>query len=90
MAVSCARRIQALWANEEESNAWVWLSDGGWRKLDDRNRDACTNLLALAAQAKTQNALVSVHEEFRGDKWFITEIYDFAPGVEPQNPSRSR
>jgi hypothetical protein len=42
------RRIDALWCNEQESNAWVWLRGAGWRKLDDRNRDACTNLLAIA------------------------------------------
>jgi hypothetical protein len=80
MAVSCRRRIQALWCNEEESNAWVWLSDAGWRKLDDREYDACTNLLILAAQAKKQNALVKVREELRGDTWYITEIYDLSPG----------
>jgi len=80
MAVSCRRRIHALWCNEEESNAWVWLSDAGWRKLDDRDYDACTNLLALAAQAKKQNALVKVREELRGDRWYVTEIYDFSPG----------
>jgi len=80
MAVSCRRRIQALWCNHEESNAWVWLSDAGWRKLDDREYDACTNLLALAAQAKAENALVKVREELRGDTWYITEIYDFSPG----------
>ena len=80
MAVSCRRRIQALWANHEESNAWVWLSDAGWRKLDDREWDATTNLLVLAAQAKKENALVKVREELRGETWFITEIYDFSPG----------
>jgi hypothetical protein len=80
MAVSCSRRIQALWCNEEESNAWVWLSDAGWRKLDDSNRDACTNLLAIAALAKARDAEVMVHEELRGDRWFITEIYDFSHG----------
>lgn len=82
MAVSCRRRIQALWANDQESNAWVWLSDAGWRKLDDRQADACTNLLALAAQAKAQNALVKVREEFRDSRWYITEIYDLAPGAD--------
>jgi len=81
MTVSCHRRIQALWCNEEESNAWVWLSGAGWRKLDDRNRDACTNLLAVAALAKGRNSEVMVHEELRGDTWFITEIYDFSHGV---------
>ena len=44
MSTSCRRRIQALWCSEHESNAWVWLSGAGWRKLDDSNRDACTNL----------------------------------------------
>jgi hypothetical protein len=80
MAVSCSRRIQALWCNEEESNAWVWLSNAGWRKLDDNNRDACTNLLAIAALAKARDSEVMVHEELRGDRWFITEIYDFSHG----------
>lgn len=80
MGVSCRRRIQALWCNEQESNAWVWLSDAGWRKLDDRNRDACTNLLAIAAMAKSLNAAVMVREELRGGTWFITEIYDFSFG----------
>ena len=55
----------------------------GLAKLDDRADDACTNLLALAAQAKGRNALVSIREELRDDTWFITEIYDLAPGVEP-------
>jgi hypothetical protein len=78
MSVSCRRQIQALWCNEEESNAWVWLSGTGWRKLDDRNRDACTNLLAIAALAKNRSADVMVHEELRDNIWFITEIYDFS------------
>jgi hypothetical protein len=82
MAVSCGRRIQALWSNEQPSNAWVYVRGAGWRKLDDRADDACTDLLALAAQAKAQNALVKIREELRGDRWFITEIYDLSPGAE--------
>jgi hypothetical protein len=81
MAVSCNRRIDALWCNEQESNAWVWLRGAGWRKLDDRNRDACTNLLAIAALAKSRNAEVMVHEELRDETWIITEIYDFTHGA---------
>jgi hypothetical protein len=82
MAVSCGRRIQALWSNEERSNAWVYVRGAGWRKLDDRADDACTDLLALAAQAKAQNALVKIREELRGDRWFITEIYDLSPAAD--------
>lgn len=54
MPVSCRRKIQALWCNYERSNAWVWLSNAGWRKLDDRNDDTCTDLLAIAAEAKVK------------------------------------
>jgi hypothetical protein len=81
LAVSCGRYIDALWSNEERSNAWVWLRGSGWRKLDDRHDDACTNLLAIAAGCKADNIAVSVHEELRGDTWFITEIYDFTTGT---------
>ena len=81
MSVSCGRYIDALWCNEEESNAWVWLRDSGWRKLDDRNKDACTNLLVIAAEAKRRRWAISVREELRGDRWFITEIYDFPNGA---------
>jgi hypothetical protein len=80
MGVSCRRRILALWANHQKSNAWVWLTGAGWRKLDDRRTDATTNLLALAALAKELDAEVMVHEELRGDRWFVTEIYDFSHG----------
>lgn len=89
MSVSCGRYIDALWCNEQESNAWVWLRGSGWRKLDDRNNDACTNLLAIAAEAKRRNWAISVHEELRGGRWHITEIYDFPSGAVGPNESIS-
>jgi hypothetical protein len=81
MSVSCGRFIDALWANEQRANAWVWLRGSGWRKLDDRNLDACTDLLAVAAAAKANGWQVSVHEEQRGGNSVITEIYDFPAGA---------
>jgi hypothetical protein len=81
MPVSCGRHIDALWCNWQRSNAWVWLRHSGWRKLDDRNDDATTNLLAIAAEAKARGWAVSVHEEQRGGRWYITEIYDFSTGT---------
>ena len=75
MSVSCGRMIDALWCSEHRANAWVWLRGSGWRKLDDRNPDACTNLLAIAATCKAKGWAVSVHEELRGGNWVITEIY---------------
>lgn len=81
MPVACGRYIDALWCNEERSNAWVWVRGSGWRKLDDREDDATTNLLAIAATAKSQGRPVSLHEEFRNGDWRITEIADYATGA---------
>ena len=81
MAVLCGRYVDALWANHQRANAWAWLRGSGWRKLDDRNPDACSDLLALAAKAKKEQWAISVHEELRGGNWVITEMYDFATGV---------
>ena len=48
----------------------------GGGKLDDRNDDATTNLLAISAMAKGAGRTVSVHEEARGGRNYITEMYD--------------
>ena len=76
MPVHCGCRINALWVNHERSNAWVSIGSRGWRKLDDRNDDATTNLLAISAMAKGAGRTVSVHEEARGGRNYITEMYD--------------
>ncbi|QXJ23641.1 hypothetical protein AGRA3207_004824 [Actinomadura graeca] len=68
---------------KERSNAWVYLDHAGWRKLDDTNDDACTDLLVLAAQAKAEGAAVRVREDLRGGSWFVTEIYDLRPSAPP-------
>ncbi|MEL6264465.1 MAG: hypothetical protein AAFR52_02285, partial [Pseudomonadota bacterium] len=80
MSVHCGCRIDGLWANNERSNAWVWVRNRGWRKLDDRNDDACTNLLAYAAMAKETGREISLHEETRGGRRYLTEMYDFENG----------
>ncbi len=58
MGVSCRRRVLALWCNEEKSNSWAWVTGAGWRKLDDRKTDACTNLLAMMCRSIVSLLLV--------------------------------
>jgi hypothetical protein len=62
MAWLNGKKVTALWANEEESNAWGWI-DGAWRKFQDSHADACTNFTILAAHAKAQNRDVNVRVE---------------------------
>ncbi len=81
MAVLCGCHIDGLWTINEAANAWVWLRNRGWRKLDDRSADVCTRLLDIAAMAKERGLAVSVHEEQRGNDRVITEIYDFVNGA---------
>lgn len=80
MGIFCGCRIDGLWANHERSNAWVWVRNRGWRKLDDRNDDTTTNLLAYAAMAKERGLDISIHEETRGGRRYITEMYDYENG----------
>lgn len=77
VTVLCGCHIDGLWTINQGANAWVWVRNRGWRKLDDRSSDSCTRLLALAALSKERGLAISVHEEERGGNRVITEIYDF-------------
>jgi hypothetical protein len=53
------KKVDALWSNDERANSWAWI-DGGWRKFNDANNDACTNFTILGAHAKSGNRDVNV------------------------------
>lgn len=57
-----AKKVEALWSNEQRANSWAWI-DGAWRKFQDSNTDACTNFTILAAHAKSGNRFVDVRIE---------------------------
>jgi hypothetical protein len=80
MAYVCTRKILALWAINEPSNVWVWVTGLGWRKLDTTNT---TNLLIKAARAKADGSLVDLVDEKRGDIHYVTEIYVWGSGQLP-------
>jgi hypothetical protein len=64
------KKVAALWSNDERSNSWAWI-DGGWRKFNDANDDACTNFTILGAHAKSGNRDVNVFVD--GDR--VKEMY---------------
>ena len=80
MPVQCGCRINGLWVNEEKSNAWVHMENRGWRKLDNSQDTACTNLLTASVSAKRANAAISVREVTRSNHTYITEMYDYVNG----------
>lgn len=62
MAWLNGKKIDALWANHEDSNVHGWI-DGAWRKFDDDHDEACTNFAILAAHAKGDNRNVDIRVE---------------------------
>lgn len=81
----CGRAIGGLWANFESGNAWIWVDDAGWRKIDSPNT---SDLLLVAAQAKATGALVDITEDQRGDRWYVTQLTP--TGWEPSEVNISR
>jgi hypothetical protein len=66
------KRFRALWAKAEDRNAWVAVSDGGWKQLSDASESGSVVLTALAAHAFQTRALVKFREDDAGK---IHEIY---------------
>jgi hypothetical protein len=62
MAWLSAKKVDALWSNEQKSNVHGWI-DGAWRKFQDSHDDACTNFAILAAHAKDGNRNVDARVE---------------------------
>jgi hypothetical protein len=88
MPYVCGRTIGALWAINEDNNAWVWVNGLGWRKLDTTNT---RNLLLVAARAKLDGTAVNLNEEVRGSDTVITQItpVPFAPSANEVSHSES-
>jgi hypothetical protein len=62
MAWLKAKKVDALWSNEESSNVYGWI-DTAWRKFQDAHDDAFSNFAILAAHAKQGNRDVDVRVE---------------------------
>ena len=58
-----SKKVVGLWAINEERNAWVYLSDIGWRKISNNNDDGFINTLTQLAVAKAVGATVNVYLE---------------------------
>lgn len=67
------KKVVGLWAKNEERNAWVYLSDEGWKKISSNNDDGFINTLTQLATAKEANSNVNVYV----DNGLITTAYVF-------------
>lgn len=62
MAWIRGKKVTALWSNYQDANSWAYI-DGAWRKYEDDNDDATTNMTILGATAKMGNRNVDVRVE---------------------------
>ena len=67
------KKVIGLWANAEDKNAWVYLTDEGWQKISNANDDGFINSLRQLSAAKAANSNVDVHVEAN----LIDTIYVF-------------
>ena len=52
-----AVKVQGLWADNGNRNAWVYLSNGhGWKKIGNSNDTAFINMLTQLISAKNTNS----------------------------------
>jgi C1A family cysteine protease len=63
--------VQGVWANDQDRNAWVYLSSIGWRKIANDNDNIFYNMLIQLLAAKTAGRPVNVYE----DQGIIKQIY---------------
>lgn len=75
MAWQYGKRITAIWANDQNVNAWVWVDTLGWRKLTNPDDDVTTALLDMSLHAKTGNRPVDFDEVGVGGNIVIREMY---------------
>jgi C1A family cysteine protease len=57
------KKVVGFWANNENRNAWVYLSDSGWRKISPLNDNGFINILTELATAKASGANVNIYIE---------------------------
>jgi C1A family cysteine protease len=67
------KKVLGLWTINQERNAWVYLSDEGWKKISNSNDDAFINTLTQLAAAKAAGSNVDVYV----DNGLITVVYVF-------------
>jgi hypothetical protein len=66
------QRVNALWVNAEERNAWVNITSIGWKQLANSSDSAVTALTIIGAQAKQSQTRVDYRDEADG---MIHEMY---------------
>ncbi|MEJ2462243.1 MAG: hypothetical protein P8098_11540 [Candidatus Thiodiazotropha sp.] len=66
------KKITALWCNQTDRNAYIYVGGMGWRKLSNANASALLSMVMLASHAEQTNATVNLRVESDN---MVHEIY---------------
>lgn len=67
------KKIQGLWSNASDKNAWAYISDEGWKRINPTNTNAFMNTINQLASAKATNSNVDLYIE----NGLISTVYVF-------------
>jgi C1A family cysteine protease len=65
------KKINGLWANDSDANAWVFLEGEGWKQIFNGTQRAYRQLLTQIAHAKSKKVAVNV----RVENGMVREVY---------------
>ena len=69
------KKITGVWTNNQNVNAWVWVSGLGWRKLTNPDDDVTNAMLTIGVEAKSSSWSVDFNEVGAGGNIEIREMY---------------
>jgi len=71
------KNITALWASNDNENAWFWVPGLGWRKLSSATPYVFLQQLAVVCAAYDGNKTVNFFEVGIANNIEIQQIYSF-------------
>jgi hypothetical protein len=64
--------VSGMWSINEDRNSWVYLDNGGWKRLSGQSISGIVALTMVAAHAYENNSISSLYE---GDDGQISQLY---------------
>jgi hypothetical protein len=64
--------VDGLWSINQDRNSWVYLDNGGWKKLSTRSPSGIVALTMVAAHAYEKHSVSSLYEADDGQ---ISQLY---------------
>lgn len=58
-----SKKVVQTWGKAQDKNAWLNISDLGWRRIRDANESSMIAILLIGAHARDKGSIVNVRTE---------------------------